>query len=99
MTTNVSATGMHEIYDALTKRLITLGRDPADAPRRAASMLSGWDKFTDAGADALGTGGRTVDMWMDREVVRLLDAGLRAYYIGKKSYPAVSAREALGHGG
>jgi hypothetical protein len=56
-------------------------------------MLITWDKFTDADSDALGTGGRTVDMWMDREVVRLLDAGLRAYYIGKEAYPTAPAIE------
>jgi hypothetical protein len=94
MTTTASIMNMGEIYDALIKRLIALGTNSSDAPGRAATMLIGWDKFTDAGSDALGTGGRTVDMWMDREVVRLLDAGLRAYYIGKQAYPAVSAREA-----
>jgi hypothetical protein len=62
-----STMSMSEIYNALTKRLVTLGRDPTDAPGRAASMLINWDRFTDADSDALGTGGRTVDMWMDRD--------------------------------
>jgi hypothetical protein len=76
-------------FAALTQRLIALGQDPTDAPRDAATMIAGWDKFTDY--DSMETGGRQCDSWMDPEVVRLLDAALRAHFIGKEPYPGVPA--------
>jgi hypothetical protein len=30
---------------------------------------------------------RTLDSWIDAEVVRLCDAGLHVYYLGKEPYP------------
>jgi hypothetical protein len=79
---------MAEIFAALTQRLVAIGhRAPEDAPECAATMLVGWDRLTDADADTWGTGGRTVDSWIDAEVVRLCDAGLHVYYLGKEPYP------------
>jgi hypothetical protein len=81
---------MAEIYTALTQRLIAIGhRAPEDAPECAATMLVGWDRFTDA--DSMETGGRQCDRWMDPEVLKLLDAGLHAYWLGKEPYPRAPA--------
>jgi hypothetical protein len=89
MRAGMSPMSMVEIFAALTQRLIALGQDPTDAPRDAATMIAGWDKFTDY--DSMETGGRQCDSWMDPEVVRLLDAALRAHFIGKEPYPGVPA--------
>jgi hypothetical protein len=89
--TTASTMSMSEIYAALKQRLVALGWDPATVPERAVTMLVGWDRLTDYDAEALGTGGRTVDCWIDAEVVRLCDAGLCAYYIGKEPYPTAPA--------
>jgi hypothetical protein len=66
-----------EILDALTKRLVELGHDPATARPHARSMMTGWEKFVDY--DSQETGGRQCESWMDAEVVRLLDASLIAH--------------------
>jgi hypothetical protein len=85
----------HDEYERDLRRAHQTAYHPGERSNgragRAAIMLIGWDRFTDADSDALGTGGRTVDMWMDCEVVRLLDAGLRAYYLGKEAYPTAPA--------
>jgi hypothetical protein len=65
------------ILDALTKRLVELGHDPATARPHARSMMTGWEKFVDY--DSQETGGRQCESWMDAEVVRLLDASLIAH--------------------
>jgi hypothetical protein len=86
MTTTLSTMSMSEIFDALTKRLVALGGvTQRDAPEHAATMIAGWDKFTDA--DSMETGGRQCDRWMDPEVVRLLDAALRAHFRAGEPYP------------
>lgn len=88
MTTNTMS--MREIFDALTQRVIALGGVAApDAPEHAATMICGWDKFTDY--DSMETGGRQCDSWMDPEVVRLLDAALRAHFLRGEPYPTALA--------
>jgi hypothetical protein len=75
-----------EIYTALTKHLIAVwGETAQDAPEHAATMICGWDKFTDY--DSMETGGRQCDSWMDPDVVRLLDAALNAHFLGGEPYP------------
>ena len=82
-------TAMNGILDALTHRLIALGSmDQAIAPKHAAIMICGWDKFTDY--DSQETGARQCDSWMDEEVVRLLDAALNAHWLGGEPYPAAA---------
>jgi hypothetical protein len=78
--------GMSEIFDALTKRLAALGGvTQRDAPVHAATMIAGWDGFTDA--DSMESGSRQCDRWMDPEVVRLLDAAIKAHFLGGEPYP------------
>jgi hypothetical protein len=78
---------MNEILNALTNRLIALGNNQATAPRQAAIMLRGWWKFTDY--DSQETGARQADAWLDKQVVKLLDAGLNAHYRDGQPYPEV----------
>lgn len=88
MATNASTMSMREIFDALTERLVAIGRvTQRDAPERAATMICGWDRFTDY--DSMETGGRQCDQWMDPEVVRLLDAALNAHFLGVEPYPTL----------
>jgi hypothetical protein len=101
MTTNAPNTmSMTEIHDALTQRLIALGR-PEDAAEHAAIMIWNWDKQSDlmfyAYCDTLQREGRKLgssfDSWvdaefgMDKEVERLLYASLEAHFIGREPYP------------
>jgi hypothetical protein len=79
---------MSEIHDALTQRLVALGgEDQATAPKRAATMICGWSKFTDY--DSQETGARQCDDWMDGEVVSL-DAALNAHFLGGEPYPKIA---------
>jgi hypothetical protein len=86
MQAGMSPMSMAEIFAALTQRLIALGQDPTDAPERAVTMLIGWHRFTENDIDGE-TGRRQCDSWMDAEFVKLLDAGLNAYWLGKEPYP------------
>jgi hypothetical protein len=88
--TTMSTMSMAEIYTALTEWLAALGNvNEQAAPREAAIMICGWDKFTDY--DSMETGGRQCDRWMDPEVVRLLDAALNAHFLGGEPYPTAPA--------
>jgi hypothetical protein len=85
---------MNEIHNALTKRIIELGHDPATARGHARSMMIGWEKFIDY--DSQETGGRQCGSWMDAEVVRLLDASLEAHFNGGEPYPREASQGVQG---
>jgi hypothetical protein len=86
MRAGMAPMNMAEIYDALTQRVLALGGvTQQDAPAHAATMICGWDRFTDA--DSMETGARQCDRWMDPEVVRLLDAALNVHFLGGEPYP------------
>jgi regulator of RNase E activity RraB len=64
-----------EVFDALVRRLTELGEDQATVVERAVSMANGWFYFSDNSMDEHGH--ETCRDWMDAEIVRLLDLGLR----------------------
>jgi hypothetical protein len=55
----------------------------------AAIMIGNWDYFTDQDSQTQ-TGRRTCDEWIDKEVVRPLDAALDAHFLGGEPYLTIA---------